>query len=298
MMEFAQLLSQVILPIALALMMFAMGLSLTLADFRRVIEYPKAFFLGVAMQLVLLPLLAWGLLWLFEFLIVVPMVVASGIIILAACPGGATSNIISHLAGGDGALSITITAFVSLLVPFILPFTLAWQLSLLAGDGGAGLQLPIARTLLQLVAITIVPVLLAMAMRHYLRQRVLSAEPLVKRFSSLLFVLLVLALMVVNWQKLASMGWVLAALSLCLCILMMLLAERIACAARLALASRRTLMIETGIQNAGTGIFICAVLLQDSQLALVPLIYGLLMNIPALLLIVNQQRKAMALRPL
>ena len=286
-MDFAQLLSQVILPIALALMMFAMGLSLTLADFKRVVEYPKAFWLGICMQLFLLPLLAWGLLSLFGLLTPIPVLVASGFIILAACPGGATSNIISHLAGGNGAMSISMTALVSLLVPFILPFSLGWQLSLLSEGSGPdqALQLPIMKTLMQLLVVTVVPVLGAMWLRHKYSDWVLKHEPKVRRFSSLLFIALVLGLMISNWPKLISMGWLVGALSLCLCVLVMMLASYVSRLMKLDEKTQLTLMVETGIQNAGTGIFIAAGLLGNPQLALIPLVYGLLMNIPAIMLI-------------
>jgi len=286
MMEFTQLLSQVILPIALALMMFAMGLSLTTADFKRVVEYPKAFWLGISMQLVLLPLLAWGLLSLFGMLTTVPVLVASGIIILAACPGGATSNIISHLSGGNGALSISMTAVVSLVVPFILPFSLGWQLSLLGGDSGPdqALQLPIVKTLMQLLVVTVVPVVGAMWLRHKYSDWVLKHEPKVHRFSSLLFIALVLSLMISNWPKL-MMGWLVGALSLSLCVLVMVLASSASRLMKFDERTQITLMVETGIQNAGTGIFIAAALLGNPQLALIPLVYGLLMNIPAVMLI-------------
>jgi bile acid:Na+ symporter, BASS family len=105
-----QLLTQAVLPITLALMMLTLGLALTLNDFRRIFNEPKAVLLGVTLQLVLLPAIAWGLIALTGLFIPLSLVVVIGLIILAACPGGATSNVISHLSGGDGALSISMTA--------------------------------------------------------------------------------------------------------------------------------------------------------------------------------------------
>ena len=140
----AALIGQVILPLALALMMFSMGLSLSKRDFVRVFSYPKAIVIGVLLQLLLLPAIAWGIILSANAFAPLAQVTAIGLLILAACPGGASSNIISHLSGGNGALSISMTAVVSLLIPFLLPLSLALQLSWLDGDRhSASIQLPI-----------------------------------------------------------------------------------------------------------------------------------------------------------
>ena len=297
----SELLSQIVLPISLALMMFAMGLSLTLADFRRVVKFPKAFVLGLSLQLLLLPLLAWLLIWAVGLVVTVPLLLASGLIILAACPGGATSNIISHLSGGDGALSISMTAVVSLLAPFILPLLLTWQLGLLelwvadphstASTQTLTLQLPILKTLMQLMVVTVVPVLLAMLVRHHFQVWVAKHESFIRRSSTWLFLALILGLLLTNANKLMAMGWLVAFMCLSLCLLTMLLAFVLSRVVGVDKRTQTTLMIESGIQNAGTGMFIAAVLLQNPTLALIPLIYGLLMNLPAVVMIM-QGRKA------
>ncbi|MBL4798616.1 MAG: bile acid:sodium symporter family protein [Oleispira sp.] len=290
-----QILTQLVLPIVLALMMLAMGLSLTLNDFRRIIRYPKAALLGIVMQLLLLPLIAWSLILIIKTFIPLSLELSQllflGLLILAACPGGATSNVISYLAGGDVALSISMTAIVSLLVPFVIPISLAYQFSWL-GMGGEviALYLPFAKTVMPLLLVTVFPVVLGMTLRHYWTNAIIKWEPLVGKVTGLIFVCLILALIVVQWTKLQDMGIGIALLCLSLCTFSMLVAYAIAGFTGLQYKIKKTLVIEVGFQNAGTGMFIAAVLLDSPSLALVPLMYGLVMNLPALMLIViNRQ---------
>ena len=278
-MEFPQILSQVILPLSLALMMFSLGLSLTVNDFRRIVISPRPALVGISMQLLLLPVIAGLLIVLVQLFMPLSHELIVGLLILAACPGGATSNIISHLSGGDGALSISMTAVVSFLVPFILPFSLALQLSWW-GDN-IQVELSLIKTVLQLLSITVIPVLLAMTIRWYWPSRVIILEPFVRKLSGLIFLLLILSLMYVQLPKLQVIGMSVALLCLALCVCSMLSAYLLARWQRFDRKVIKTLSIEVGIQNAGTGMFIAAVVLNQPELALVPLMYGLVMNIPA-----------------
>ena len=278
-MEFPQILSQVILPLSLALMMFSLGLSLTVNDFRRIVISPRPALVGISMQLLLLPVIAGLLIVLVQLFMPLSHELIVGLLILAACPGGATSNIISHLSGGDGALSISMTAVVSFLVPFILPFSLALQLSWW-GDN-IQVELSLIKTVLQLLSITVIPVLLAMTIRWYWTSRVIILEPFVRKLSGLIFLLLILSLMYVQLPKLQVIGMSVALLCLALCVCSMLSAYLLARWQRFDRKVIKTLSIEVGIQNAGTGMFIAAVVLNQPELALVPLMYGLVMNIPA-----------------
>lgn len=271
-------------------MMFSMGLSLTLADFKRIAEYPKAALLGIMMQLLLLPLIAWGLILLAGTVISLPLTLAMGLLILAACPGGATSNVIAHLAGGDGALSISMTAVVSLIVPFLLPVTLMLQFGWLGAEA-ASIQLPVMKTIMQLLVVTVIPVIIAMLLRHYFTNRVQAIEPNFRKLTGLMFIALVILLTTAQWEKLSILGGEVIILCFTLCLLSMTTAYLIAKQLGLNKKTKKTLAIEVGIQNAGTGIFIAAVLMANPELALIPLMYGLLMNIPALILIVMNQRQ-------
>jgi BASS family bile acid:Na+ symporter len=286
-----QLLTQLLLPIVLALMMLVMGLSLTLNDFRRIARYPKAALLGIVLQLLLLRLIAWSLILTIKFFIPLSAELSQllflGLLILAACPGGATSNVISYLAGGDVALSIAMTALVSLLVPFVIPVSLAYQFSWLgAGNDEIALHLPLAKTVMQLLLVTVLPVILGMIIRHFWTNTIIKWESLVGKIAGFIFGFLILVLIVVQWPKLQAVGIGVALLCLSLCLISMLMAYAISGLVGFDYKSKKTLAIEVGFQNAGTGMFIAAVLLNRPDLALVPLMYGLVMNLPAFVLIV------------
>ncbi|CCK75120.1 Sodium Bile acid symporter family [Oleispira antarctica RB-8] len=289
-MEFLQILTQLVLPISLALMMFSLGLSLSANDFRRIAVSPRPAIVGIVMQLLLLPLIAWILLIAVQWFMPISNELILGLIILAACPGGATSNIISHLSGGDGALSVSMTAVVSLLMPFILPLSLALQLAW--WDETLSVDFPVMKTVMQLLLITVIPVLLGMLTRGRWLVVVLRLEPTVRKLTALMFVLLVLFLMLEQWPQLNVLGFEVAALCLSLCLCSMFAAYLFARCLSFDNKVIKTLSIEVGVQNAGMGIFIAIGVLNQPILALVPLMYGLVMNIPAFSLIaINLYRK-------
>jgi BASS family bile acid:Na+ symporter len=149
----SELLKEVALPLALFAVLFGMGLSLVPADFRRVILSPKAKIVGLTCQLVLLPLVAFTLALAFRL----PGELAVGLMVLAACPGGPTSNVITHLAKGDTALSVTLTAISSMVCVFTIPWIVAFSMDWFLGSGAAG-QLPFWKTLGRLTLVTIVPI--------------------------------------------------------------------------------------------------------------------------------------------
>ena len=283
-----EILTQFMLPLFLAFMMLAMGLSLTLNDFRRIARYPKTVILGITFQLVLLPLIAWALIFAIKLFIPVSLALSQllflGLVILAACPGGASSNVISYLAGGDAALSVSMTAVVSLVAPFIIPVSLAYQFLWLGGDV-ITLHLPFFKTLMQLLVVTAFPVILGMLIRHYWTQAIIKWEPFIAKVTGFAFVCLILVLIIVQWPKLLEMGIWVAVLCLSLCVIAMVIAYLISKALGFNASIQKTLAIEVGFQNAGTGMFIAAVLLDSPDLAVVPLMYGLVMNLPAFMLI-------------
>ena len=153
----SSLLTELFLPFSLAVIMFGMGLSLRLEDFRRILVYPMAVGIGLFNQLVLLPLVAFGIAIGFAL----PSELAVGLMILAACPGGATSNLITHLAKGDAALSITLTAFSSLITVATIPFVVNYSIAYFI-PGGEAQQLSVVGTVVSVLLITIIPVALGM----------------------------------------------------------------------------------------------------------------------------------------
>lgn len=279
-----QLLANVVLPIALALMMWVMGLGLNPGDFKRVTRFPQVVALGIALQMLGLPILAWLVVQIWQ----PPLELAAGLLILAVCPGGATSNVISYLSRGDAALSVSLTAIVSLVAPFTIPFLVNLQLPWL-GLESMDFHLPVLPTIAKLVLITLVPVAIGMSLRQLWPRWCERWEPRLRQISLLAFAALVLLLAQVNWDRLPGLLTVAAGACLSLCLLGMTMAALAARAAGLSGSWQRTLAIEVGVQNAGTAMLVAAVIMGRPELAIAPLFYGILMNIPALGLIVQQQ---------
>ncbi|WP_019614036.1 bile acid:sodium symporter family protein [Psychromonas ossibalaenae] len=278
----SQTMLTIALPLALAWVMYCVGLTLTVEDFKRVALYPHKVIAALAAQLIGLPLLAYLLIHLFAL----PEPIAAGLWLLAIAPGGASSNAISHLSGGDSALSISITAVSSLIIPVSLPL----MLPLIIHD--TQLVMPVQTAILQLAAVTIAPLIIAMTMKRYITAFWFSAFSRFAASSALcaLFFTVVVTL-AANAHIFSQMFTVASTAVLALCLSGMLLGLTVA---KLLGGDKRlmkTLSIEVGIQNAGTAIFVAVVQLQRPELALTPLLYGILMNIPAMLLIYRNKRR-------
>ncbi|MBE1277209.1 bile acid:sodium symporter family protein [Enterovibrio baiacu] len=273
------------LPIALAWMMFCVGLTLTVADFKRVSEFPGKVAAGLSAQLIGLPIIAYCLIQLFNL----PEVVAVGLWILALAPGGASSNAICHLCGGDSALSITMTAISSLIIPFSLPLMLPFVLS----DVSA--IIPVKTAIMQLIAVTLVPVLLGMTFKRFCTSAGFERFAQFAGRTALWALFFTVAITLAANTKVFNQLFSVASIAvLLLCVLGMALGVAVAKGLGGDATLSKTLSIEVGIQNAGTAIFVAVVQLNQPQLALTPLLYGILMNIPAIILIVMSRRKAVS----
>jgi BASS family bile acid:Na+ symporter len=155
------LIGDVLVPLAMIGLMFGMGLTLTLEDFRRIAANPRATIIGTLLQLVGMPLVGIALALAFDL----PLLLAAGLVVIAACPGGMFSNMYVHLARAHTALSITLTASATMVTLFTLPLWTNWILSRI--DGGAtGVQMPVLRTALELGGLTVLPVLVGMFVRR------------------------------------------------------------------------------------------------------------------------------------
>ena len=271
----------VALPIALAWMMYCVGLTLSVADFKRVGRYPMAVLLGLSAQLIGLPLIALALIQLLGL----PEVVAVGLWLLALAPGGASSNVITHLCGGNTALSISMTAVSSLIIPFSLPLLLPVVLS------ESQLVLPLKTAILQLVMVTLVPVSIGMLCHHLGRRKRFETFAKWAGRSSIWVLMFTVAITLAAntkvFQQLFSSASIVA---ISLCLLGMALGVIVARLLKGGEQLTKTLAIEVGIQNAGTAIFVAVVQLKQPELALTPLLYGVLMNIPVAVMIYRHQR--------
>lgn len=282
-----QVLSQVVLPLALAVMMLVMGLSLRPEHFRRILQQPGLIALGLALQWLLLPLVAVLLIAVLDLAVEV----ALGLIILAACPGGATSNVISHLSGGDAALSVTLTAIVSLLAPLTLPLWISLMTDVLSMSS-LSVALSFKAAALPLLLVTVIPLLTGMMLAARFREWAERRAPLLNRLSFLLFFMLVVALTWVNAHRLPELWSIVTLACLGLCLIVKALSATLTQAVFSNGRYTKTLAIEAGIQNAGTAMLISVTLLQRPELALVALFYGILMNLPALCFIFHSQLRS------
>ena len=274
----------IVLPLALAFIMFALGLGLTVADFARVARQPRDVVVGFLCQVALLPAVAFALVsaW--------PMApeLALGVMIIAAAPGGVTSNILTAFARGDVALSITLTAIASLVSTVTVPVIVAFAHARLALEGAGDVD--IAATALRMFALVTLPVLMGLALRHLASSFATRFEPLARRISGALFVLVLLGAI---WQERANIveyfaqaGAVTLALNLAMMALAWLVARALASGPR----QRIAIALECGLQNGTLAIAVASVMF-GGGLTLVPAsTYSLIMFATALLYIALLRR--------
>ena len=193
------ILTKIILPISLFLIMFGMGLSLRLTDFANVLKSPKAITIGLFGQMLFLPLAAL----IIAIALQLPPEIAVGLMILALAPGGATSNMFTYLAKGDVSLSISLTAVVSLITPFTIPIVAALSMSFFMGTQ-TEFSLPIAKTVLQLLVVTLIPVALGMFVLSRWPKTATYMEGFLKWFSIAFLVLIILLIVLKNKENLAT----------------------------------------------------------------------------------------------
>ena len=272
-----QTISQVMLPVVLAIVMLGMGLNLKAKDFKAVLDAPKAAILGFALQMLMLPILALFIIKLFGL----NKEIAAGLFLIALCPGGATSNLFSFLAKGNIALSVCLTGVVSLLSPLILPLAFLGFIHFSGSIDSQSFSLPLLPAMKKLALVTLLPTLIGMCIRHYADDYSQSLIPLVKKLSALAMFLLIGALIFTNLSILPAMFSIYGAAVITLSSVSLLAAYFIAGKCNILEVDRKTIAIEVGVQNAGTAMMVALGIMQQPALAMIPLMYGLLMNIPA-----------------
>ncbi|QUS61076.1 bile acid:sodium symporter [Synechocystis sp. PCC 7339] len=265
-------LTNIFLPLALFLIMFGMGLGLNINDFNRIWLEPKAVVIGLIAQLLMLPMVGFGLASLFSL----SPELAVGVMILAACPGGSTSNIITYLLKGNVALSITLTAISSLITIITIPLVINLAANYFMGEQFA-LQLPFFQTVLQIAAITIIPVSLGMACHHFLPKLTMVLEKNVKWLSLFFLGIIIVAILVKERANLADFFLQVGGVTITLNLLTMILGYGIALLAGLGLAERKSITVEVGIQNGTLAIAIATTLLNAPIMAIPAAIYSVVM---------------------
>lgn len=283
----ASFLTAVILPLALAIIMLGMGLSLLPEDFLRVTKYPKAVAIGLISQLIFLPIIG------FIIAKIIPMEpeIAMGLMIIALCPCGVSSNIITFLAKGDVALSVTLTAFSSLITVFTIPIlgNLAYQ-HFIGKTETAAIGLPIGATILQIFLMTLLPISLGMIFRQILPDIALRLEKVTNRLAVAFLALIILLVIIREWNNLPSFLVQVGLSVVLLNTISMLVGFYLSKLLKLNSRQQICIAIEVGIQNGTLAIAITAGLLNNPDMAIPGAIYSLFMNLTGLIAI-NYGRK-------
>ncbi len=274
-------LTEIFLPLSLGIIMLGMGLALTPADFKRILLYPKAVAIGIVNQIIILPVVGFLLLQVFPMSL---PELAVGIMVLAASPGGPTSNLITHLSKGDTALSISLTAISSIIVVFTIPLIVNFSLQYFM-QHGEYVPLPVLQTMLSVLIITLIPVAIGMFVRNKAPRFAARMDKPVKVMSGILLILVILAAVLNDKEILGSSFRQAGPVALGLNLSMLLVGYLSPLLFGLNLAQRITISIESGIQNGTLAIAICATLLHNPTMTISPAIYSLIMFMTAGLII-------------
>lgn len=273
------------IPLGLIIIMFGMGLSLTVTDFKRVITLPTASLAGLGGQMIALPLIGWLTAILFQL----EGQTAVGVIILVCCAGGATSNLFSYLAKADTALSVTLTAASSCITIVTLPIIVNLALRHFMGTE-AELSLPVGKTIKTLATMTVIPVIVGMILYARFPKQVAQLEPWVRKLSLLVLGLIVLPTLLNAPNTVAGHLTTLVPALFFLNIVSMLCGHVIAKAFSLNRAQTGTLTIEVGVQNVVTAFFVAASLIGDASLSVPAAVYAIPMVLNSVLYILWARR--------
>ena len=269
-----------IAPIALAIIMLCLGASLTVSDFSRVIKNPKDFFIGFVCQLFVLPIVAYLLI----IILKVPTEMALGVMLIAAAPGGVTSNILTKFAGGDVALSVSLTAFMSLLsiitVPFIIFTTIdLFEISYVAKE------ISMVGISLKMFFVVTVPVIIGMIIRHFTEDLVIRNLKIIQRISIALFLIVFAAIYIEEWDKIVSFLARAGLIALILNVTMMVIGFYVAKFFASGAPQQRAISLECGLQNGTLAVFVGTQLF-DNVVYMVPTAaYALIMMITSLIFV-------------
>ena len=272
----ASIITQVFLPLALAIIMMGMGLSLTVEDFKKIVLYPRAIVLGIIFHVILLPLIAW--------LVIVVLglrtELAVGLIILASCPAGPTSNLITHLSKGDTALAISLTLCSSMVTIFTIPIVVNLAIKHFMVGEQAQL-LPLWRTIITVLFIVAVPVMIGMFLKQKFPGFADKSQKAFKIMSALFLVLIIFSALYDERENLGMFFKVAGPAALLLNLLTLGISFILARLISLPLRQSFTISIESGIQNGTLGIAIAATLLNNATMSIPSAIYSIIMFITA-----------------
>ena len=268
--------AKTIAPVCLAIIMFGLGLGLTTSDFTRLLKTPRDFFVGFLSQVILLPVIAFGLI----LIIPMPIEIAMGVMIIAAAPGGLTSNVLTKFANGDVALSVSLTAVVSLLAIFIVPLIVFNSANFIGVE--ITKEISMKSIAVKMFFVVTVPVLFGMIVRTLMSDFIISKTLIIQRLSIILFLIVFISIWVEEWDRIVSFiaraGLVTGILNL----VMIFVGYYVAKIFASGVPQRRCISLECGLQN-GTLAVVVATQLFDEMVFMVPTAaYALIMFVTSI----------------
>ena len=272
--------TDVILPLALAFIMFVLGLGLTGADFLRVIKQPRDFFVGALSQVILLPIIAFILVKIWP----IAPELAIGVMIIAAAPGGVTSNLLTSFAKGDVALSISLTAIISLLCVITIPFIVLTSVGLLSDSNIIG-NISLASMSRDMFLIVTVPVIIGMLLRRFISGAALKFEPIARKISIVLFVLVLLGAIAAERENVVSYFAQAGLITLVLNVVMMVVAYYVAQLLASGKEQKKCITIECGLQNGTLAIFVATSIFGGGIYVIPAATYSLIMFATSLIFV-------------
>ena len=279
--------TDVILPLALAFIMLVLGLGLTGNDFLRVAKKPRDFFVGAFSQIILLPIIAFILVKIWP----ISPELAIGVMIIAAAPGGVTSNLLTSFAKGDVALSISLTAIISLLCVITIPFIVLTSAELLGGKN-LNQNISLASISRDMFLIVTVPVLLGMLLRKFVSKIALKFEPIAKKISIFLFILVLLGAIAAERENVVSYFAQAGLITLILNVVMMIVAYYVAQLFASGKEQKKCITIECGLQNGTLAIFVATSIFGGGMFVVPAATYSLIMFATSLIFVYLVRKSA------
>ena len=270
-----------IAPIALALIMLGLGLGLSLDDFHRVLKNPKNFSVGLLCQLILLPIVAFILVKIYN----PPLEIALGIMIIAAAPGGVTSNVLTKFANGDVALSISLTAIISLISIISVPFIIFQSANILGAEDIFNHNITMTGIAMKMFLVVTVPVILGMLIRKFATNFIASKTQIIQKISVALFVLVFFSIIYEERERFMSFLEKAGVIALTLNLAMMLISYYIAKFLIRGIAQRKCITLECGVQNGTLAVFVATQLVDDIAYLVPTAAYAVIMYITSIIFI-------------
>ena len=274
-----------IAPLALAIIMFGLGLGLTLNDFLRVIKIPRDFIVGFICQVILLPIIAFLLIK----IIPMPLEIALGVMIIAAAPGGVTSNVLTKFANGDVALSVSLTAIVSILSILTVPLIIFTSADLL-GVSEISREISMTSISLKMFFVVTVPVIFGMIVRSLMTDFIVSKTLITQRISVILFMIVFISIWVEEWDKIISFITRAGLVALILNIVMIFIGYYMAKYFTSGVEQRTSISLECGLQNGTLAVFVATQLFDDIIFMVPTAAYALIMFVTSIIFVLKVRK--------